>query len=149
MIAKHVAGDHTTVGQVEHADVLEAAKPLLYFRGSISTSGTACYLSASEVALRLFLEEATSKAQTGWSVQTDLHQPSLGSTDGSSTRLHTESFQFSPPVPLPEFQHCPAAKQHNFFVSLSPVSVTSSIVIFYRYAADPARADRESALYRN
>jgi flavin reductase (DIM6/NTAB) family NADH-FMN oxidoreductase RutF len=34
VIAKHLAGDHTIfVGQVEHAEVLEAAKPLLYFRG--------------------------------------------------------------------------------------------------------------------
>ena len=34
VVAKHPAGDHTIfVGRVEHADVLEAAKPLLYFRG--------------------------------------------------------------------------------------------------------------------
>jgi flavin reductase (DIM6/NTAB) family NADH-FMN oxidoreductase RutF len=34
IVAKHLAGDHTIfVGQVEHADVLETAKPLLYFRG--------------------------------------------------------------------------------------------------------------------
>ena len=34
VIAKHPAGDHTIfVGQVEHAEVLEAANPLLYFRG--------------------------------------------------------------------------------------------------------------------
>jgi flavin reductase (DIM6/NTAB) family NADH-FMN oxidoreductase RutF len=34
VVAKHPAGDHTIfVGRVEHAEVLEAAKPLLYFRG--------------------------------------------------------------------------------------------------------------------
>ena len=33
-IAMHLAGDHTIfVGLVEHAEVLEAGKPLLYFRG--------------------------------------------------------------------------------------------------------------------
>ena len=33
-IAMHPAGDHTIfVGEVEHAEVLEAGKPLLYFRG--------------------------------------------------------------------------------------------------------------------
>ena len=33
-IAMHPAGDHAIfVGQVEHADVLEAGKPLLYFQG--------------------------------------------------------------------------------------------------------------------
>ena len=41
-IATHLAGDHTIfVGQVEHADVFEAAKPLLYFRGKYQRiSGT-------------------------------------------------------------------------------------------------------------
>jgi flavin reductase (DIM6/NTAB) family NADH-FMN oxidoreductase RutF len=34
IVARHLAGDHTIiVGRVEHADVLEAATPLLYFRG--------------------------------------------------------------------------------------------------------------------
>jgi flavin reductase (DIM6/NTAB) family NADH-FMN oxidoreductase RutF len=34
VVARHIAGDHTIfVGRVEHADVLEAAPPLLYFRG--------------------------------------------------------------------------------------------------------------------
>jgi len=34
VVAKHLAGDHTIfVGQVDHAEVLETAKPLLYFRG--------------------------------------------------------------------------------------------------------------------
>lgn len=37
-IAMHPAGDHTIfVGHVEHAEVLEAGKPLLYFRGKYQT----------------------------------------------------------------------------------------------------------------
>ncbi len=41
VVAKHVAGDHTIfVGQVEHADVLEGAKPLLYFRGKYQRLGS-------------------------------------------------------------------------------------------------------------
>jgi flavin reductase (DIM6/NTAB) family NADH-FMN oxidoreductase RutF len=40
VVAKHPAGDHTIfVGQVEHAEVLEAAKPLLYFRGKYQHLG--------------------------------------------------------------------------------------------------------------
>ena len=33
-MATHLAGDHTIfVGQVQHAEVMEAGKPLIYFRG--------------------------------------------------------------------------------------------------------------------